>query len=99
MRRAAEQFGGDKQMSVDKEVKIVELPNFLTVRELAQTINESPIAVIKVLMSSGVMANINQQIDFDTAAIICEEFGYSARSLAEIEAEIKEAEAAAPSPL
>jgi len=50
-------------------------------------------------MSNGVMANINQQIDFDTAAIVCEEFGYTARSLAEIEAEIKAAEEAAPSPL
>jgi len=79
--------------------RAIELPDFLTVRELAQTINESPIAVIKVLMSNGVMANINQQIDFDTAAVVCEEFGYTARSLAEIEAEIKAAEEAAPSPL
>jgi len=79
--------------------RAIELPDFLTVRELAQTINESPIAVIKVLMSNGVMANINQQLDFDTAAVVCEEFGYTARSLAEIEAEIKAAEEAAPSPL
>ena len=50
-------------------------------------------------MSNGVMANINQQIDFDTAAIVCEEFGYTARSLAEIEAEIKAEEEAAPSPM
>jgi translation initiation factor IF-2 len=84
-------------MSVDE--KVIELPDFLTVRELAQTIGETPIAVIKALMSNGVMANINQQIDFDTAAIICEEFGFTARSLAEIEAEIKAAEEAAPSPL
>jgi translation initiation factor IF-2 len=84
-------------MSVDE--KIIELPDSLTVRELAGAISESPIAVIKALMSSGVIANINQQIDFETAAIVCEEFGYTARSLAEIEAEIKAAEAAAPSPL
>jgi translation initiation factor IF-2 len=84
-------------MTVDE--KTIELPDFLTVRELAETISESPIAVIKVLMSNGLMANINQQIDFDTAAIVCEEFGYTARSLAEIEAEIKAVEEAAPSPL
>jgi translation initiation factor IF-2 len=82
-----------------EEEKIIDLPDYLSVRELAQAINESPIAVIKALMSSGVMANINQQLDFDTAAIVCEEFGYTARSLAEIEAEIKAAEEAAPSPL
>jgi translation initiation factor IF-2 len=82
-----------------EEEKVIDLPDYLSVRELAQAINESPIAVIKALMSSGVMANINQQLDFDTAAIVCEEFGYTARSLAEIEAEIKAAEEAAPSPL
>ncbi len=85
-------------MSVADE-KVIELPNFLTVRELAQSISESPIAVIKALMNNGVIANINQQIDFETAAVVCEEFGYTARSLAEIEAEIKAAEEAAPSPL
>jgi translation initiation factor IF-2 len=84
-------------MPVDE--KFIELPDYLTVRELAQTINESPIAIIKALMNNGVMANINQQIDFETAAIVCEEFNYTARSLAEIEAELKEAEEAAPSPL
>ena len=36
----------------------------------------SPIAVIKTLMANGVMANINQQIDFDTAAIVATEMGY-----------------------
>jgi translation initiation factor IF-2 len=86
-----------KRMSVDE--KTIDLPDFLTVRELAEAISESPIAVIKELMSNGLMANINQQIDFDTAAIVCEEFGYSARSLAEIEAEVRAAEEAAPSPL
>jgi translation initiation factor IF-2 len=82
-----------------EEEKIIDIADYLSVRELAQALNESPIAVIKALMSNGVMANINQQIDFDTAAIVCEEFGYTARSLAEIQAEIKAAEEAAPSPL
>jgi translation initiation factor IF-2 len=38
----------------------------------------SPIQVIKILMSNGVMANINQMIDFDTAAIVASEFGFEA---------------------
>jgi translation initiation factor IF-2 len=38
----------------------------------------SPIEVIKELMSNGIMVNINQQIDFDTAAIVAEEMGYEA---------------------
>jgi translation initiation factor IF-2 len=56
----------------------IELPLTITVRELAKTINSSPIDIIKVLMANGVMANINQQIDFDTAAIVASEMGFEA---------------------
>jgi translation initiation factor IF-2 len=58
--------------------KRIELPTSLTVREFAQVINTSPINVIRTLMSNGVMANINQQIDFDTAAIVAAEMGFDA---------------------
>lgn len=58
--------------------KTIELPASITVRELAQSIQASPIEVIKTLMANGVMANINQQIDFDTAAIVAAEMGYEA---------------------
>lgn len=58
--------------------KTIELPASITVRELAQSIKSSPIEVIKTLMANGVMANINQQIDFDAAAIVAAEMGYEA---------------------
>jgi translation initiation factor IF-2 len=61
-----------------QKTKTIELPASITVRELAQTIQSSPIEVIKTLMANGVMANINQQIDFDTAAIVASEMGYEA---------------------
>jgi len=70
-------------------LKKIILPTSLTVRELAQYMEASPIQVIKVLMTNGVMANINQQIDFDTAAIVASELGYDA-SIAIQEEEIKE---------
>lgn len=57
----------------------VEIPEFITVRELANSLQVSPIDIIKELMNNGIMANINQQLDFDTAAIIAEEFGFEAR--------------------
>ncbi len=62
-----------------QDTKIIELPSTITVRELAQAIDSSPIEVIKNLMANGVMANINQQIDFDTAAIVAAEMGYEVR--------------------
>jgi translation initiation factor IF-2 len=61
-----------------KEKTTIEIPDFLTVRELATQMGISPIEVIKELMSNGIMVNINQQIDFDTAAIVAEEMGYEA---------------------
>ncbi len=58
------------------EKTIVEVPSILTVRELAELIGASPIDVIKELMSNGIMASINQQIDYDTAAVVIAEMGY-----------------------
>ncbi|MGD9092211.1 MAG: translation initiation factor IF-2 [Anaerolineales bacterium] len=59
-----------------KNMETIELPAEVTVRDLAQAINASPIEVIKTLMANGVMANINQLVDFDTAAIVAAEMGY-----------------------
>lgn len=61
---------------IGRTSKSIELPATITVRELAQSINASPIEIIKILMSNGVMANINQQIDYDTAAVVASEMGY-----------------------
>jgi len=62
----------------EQRTKTIELPSTITVRELARTIETSPIEIIKNLMANGVMANINQQIDFDTAAVVAAELGYEA---------------------
>ncbi|MCB0196093.1 MAG: translation initiation factor IF-2 [Anaerolineae bacterium] len=56
--------------------KTIEIPQTITVRDLAEKMSISPIEIIKVLMSNGIMANINQQIDFDTVMIIGEDMGY-----------------------
>ena len=65
-------------MSDNGHGNVIELPSTITVRELAQAIKASPIEVIKTLMANGVMANINQLIDFDTAAVVAAEMGYEA---------------------
>jgi translation initiation factor IF-2 len=62
-----------------QQTQIIELPQTITVRELALTIDSSPIEVIKNLMANGVMANINQQIDYDTAAIVATEMGFDVK--------------------
>ncbi len=67
----------------------IELPVSISVRDLAQKIEKSPIDIIKKLMANGVMASINQTIDFDTAAIVGAEFGYDVIPEAVIE-DVKE---------
>ncbi|MQC26778.1 MAG: translation initiation factor IF-2 [Chloroflexi bacterium] len=59
-------------------IKDIKLPGSLSVRDLATLMEASPIEVIKVLMANGVMANINQTIDFDAAAVVASEMGYEA---------------------
>src|SRR5690606_16907354 len=74
--------------------QIVLVPDYLTVRELAELIEASPIEVMKQLIANGIMASINQQVDFDTAAIVIEEMGFEAQSESAIEAQVKHEEAA-----
>ena len=62
----------------DPTKRQIELPANITIREFAQIIEVSPIQIIKKLMSNGVMASINQAIDFDTAAILADEMGFEA---------------------
>jgi translation initiation factor IF-2 len=47
----------------------------LTVRELSEATSIGASEILKSLLKGGVMANINQQIDYDTAALICADFG------------------------
>ncbi len=77
-------------MAKTKEVILV--PDYLTVRELSTLMDASPIDVMKTLITNGIMASINQQIDFDTAAIVIEEMGFEAKSAEEEKAEQQEQE-------
>jgi translation initiation factor IF-2 len=56
----------------------IELPSSIVIRDLAQMVGKSPIDLIKKLMANGVMATINQAVDFDTAAIVVAEYGFEA---------------------
>ena len=67
-------------MTINQTKKAILISDFLTVRELADLMAVSPIDVIKELMKNGILANINQQIDFETAAIVAEEMGFEAKA-------------------
>ncbi len=74
-------------MTAEIKDKTIEVPPQLTVRDLATALDVSPINIIKQLMNDGIMASINQTIDFDTAAIVGEEMGFEVVPFKEPEAE------------
>ena len=74
------------------------LPARITVRELSERMGCSPIELIKQLMSAGVMANINQEIDYDTAAIIASDMGFEVKEFKAPEPQVAEADEEAEAP-
>jgi len=83
--------GSEKQQD-----QAVQVPPVLTVRDLAALMGVSPIDVIKELMNNGIMANINQQVDYDTAAIIGTEMGFEIVPKTADEEEVPEQEDVVP---
>ena len=60
--------------------RMVDVPETITVAELAQAMSIKAAEVIKVLMDMGSMVTINQMLDQDTAILVVEEMGHSARA-------------------
>src|SRR5690625_1619016 len=77
----------------EKVVREVQIPEAITVQELANRMAERVADVIKTLMSNGIMATQNQSIDQDTAELIVEEFGHKVRrvSAADVESVLETA--------
>jgi translation initiation factor IF-2 len=61
------------------KVPVIEIPNSLGVRQLADLLNLDSIQIIKQLMRNGIMANINQVLGYETAALIITSFGFQPR--------------------
>ena len=70
----------DKRPGLKEDLPQVELPPSITVRQLADVLKVEPVKIIKQLMRKGIMANINQTLDFDTASITVADFGYAAKA-------------------
>lgn len=64
-------------MIEEKEEKIVKIPTTVTVKKFSEILDMPATAVIGELMKNGIMATINEEIDFDTAMIIAEDLGYT----------------------
>lgn len=69
----------DKSQEVvhQKIIQDIELPEFITVSDLSEKINEKRADVVKKLISMGMVVTVNQTIDADTAELVVAEFGHN----------------------
>ena len=61
------------------ELTEIEIPDSITVKDLAAEMKKTTADVIKKLLGYGIMATINQEVDFDTAFLVAGEFGITAK--------------------
>ena len=93
-----EQEGEDFLSNVEKQAfekpsefitKNIQIPESITVSELAQNLSIKGGEVVKKLMSMGVMATLNQPLDQDTAILVTEELGHKGEPAEKVEVEDK----------
>ncbi|WP_121631151.1 translation initiation factor IF-2 [Tropicibacter alexandrii] len=84
-RQRQKAMGGSQQR--EKVVRDVQLPEAITVAELANRMAERVADVVKSLMNNGIMATQNQTIDADTAELIIEEFGHRVTRVSDADVE------------
>ena len=80
-RRGKKKKQHQEEKSKQKIFKLteIEIPETITVKDLAAEMKKTTAEVIKKLLSYGIMATINQEIDFDTAYLIAQEFEITAK--------------------
>lgn len=65
---------GSEDDNLEQDVEVIEIGKTITVKELAEKLNKPVNDVIKTLIFTGVMAAINQEIDFETAEKVAEKY-------------------------
>ena len=79
----------DEEKSKQKIFKLTEItiPETISVKDLAQELKKTASEVIMKLMSLGIMATVNNDVDFDTAFLVASEFGVTANKKVEVKEE------------
>ena len=86
-RREREKRQSDTFENTEKVSRTVQLPDTISIQELANRMAERAVDVIKILIQQGIMAKINDVIDADTAQIVAEDLGHSVRRVSESDIE------------
>jgi translation initiation factor IF-2 len=87
-RASSQKRGPKEQPQIKAKLGVVEIPAILSLKEFAEKTGLPVTKVIETLFHNGVMATINQQLDYDTAAIVADELDVKIkRKEEEVEAE------------
>ena len=70
-----------KELQESKSKQVLQIPDHIAVRELAALVHKPVTEVIAELMKNGIFANLNEDIDFETATIIAEDMGFKAERM------------------
>ena len=69
----------DSAAATPAKARQIRIPSALTVKQLAELLQVSPVDAIKRLMRRGVMANVNQVLEYSVAATVATDYGYEVR--------------------
>jgi translation initiation factor IF-2 len=85
--RREEHYEEEKKQEGKAAKKVVRVSDHVQVGELAKRLSLKASDVIAKLLSLGIMSNVNQSIDFDTAYLVAGEFGYEVEKIQSVEEE------------
>ena len=79
-KRGKKKVNPNEERTKQKIFKLTEItiPESITVKDLAQEMKKTTGEIIKKLLDYGIMATVNNDVDFDTAFLIAQEFGITA---------------------
>ena len=76
--------GQDVEQSLELESKPIQIAEFSSVDELSKIFDTKPNDIIQKCMALGVLATINQRLDWDVIELLAEEFGYKAERMEDV---------------
>ncbi|NMA04102.1 MAG: translation initiation factor IF-2 [Clostridiales bacterium] len=78
---------GDIGKNTEKDEQVIQLQSRVTVKELAESMGKGVSEIIKKLLGLGIIATINQEIDYDTAKTMAREFGLKVELIEDIDSD------------
>ncbi len=73
----------DEELEIEEVVQTIQVRDFMNVQELAEVLDVSPTDIIGKCLELGIIATMNQRLEFDTLFLLAEDYGYKATLIEE----------------